>query len=360
MSPDPLEDIRDLSVQCGEPWPALEVANTAAHAERERLKALLVHAGSTASLVPADTSLVVFGSLARGEWTEGSDLDWSLLVDGQVVPDHSDVVRKIAGALSPTTVAPGPTEVFGGLTFSHDLVHFIGGGNDSNTNTTRRILLMLESMSLGDDLVRERVLKALLNRYIGEDLLYHAPERFDVPRFLLNDYVRYWRTMAVDSAQKRRDRADKWALRNIKLRLSRKLIFVSGLWACLSCHLHPSDELNTARQTNDRAAVTADMTTLLMQFTAQSPLATMAAALLRHGALDAARDVFGGYESFLTILSDATNREHLRTLKAEDASADALFRQARDAASRFQVGLEKFFFRTNDSLTEATQKYGVL
>ena len=29
-----------------------------------------------------DTSLVVFGSLARGEWTSGSDLDWTYLIDG--------------------------------------------------------------------------------------------------------------------------------------------------------------------------------------------------------------------------------------------------------------------------------------
>ena len=73
--------------------------------------------------------------------------------------------------------------------------------------------------------MRERVLRALLDRYVGEDLLYHEPSKFFVPRFLLNDYVRYWRTMAVDSAQKRRSRT-KWALRELeKLRLSRKLIF---------------------------------------------------------------------------------------------------------------------------------------
>jgi hypothetical protein len=73
------------------------------------------------------------------------------------------------------------------------------------------------------------VLKALLDRYVGEDLLYHAPDRFLVPRFLLNDIARYWRTMAVDSAQKRHDRVDGWALRNIKLRPALRQVHISEI-----------------------------------------------------------------------------------------------------------------------------------
>jgi len=173
--------LTEVSQRCGRSWPIIMKAAEAAAAKRAELRALL----ETARLRPSDTSIVVFGSLARGEWTAGSDLDWTLLVDGPVVANHADVAKKIKAIFDQQGKKPGPTGVFGGLTFSHDLVHFIGGEDDTNTNITRRILLLLESNSLIGGAVRERVLRALLTRYVGEDLGFHAPDRFLVPRFLL-------------------------------------------------------------------------------------------------------------------------------------------------------------------------------
>ena len=42
---------------------------------------------SLTRLTGEDTSIVVFGSLARSELTSGSDLDWVLLVDGFADPE---------------------------------------------------------------------------------------------------------------------------------------------------------------------------------------------------------------------------------------------------------------------------------
>jgi hypothetical protein len=345
----------ELGERCNRSWPTMAKAAKAAPEERAKLRAKLEPAG----LIPADTSLVVFGSLARGEVTEGSDLDWTLLVDGQVDVQHAVIARRIADVVTGERKPPGPTGVFGGLTFSHDIVHFIGGDDDSNTNTTRRILLLLESSCLTDDVIRQRVLRALLGRYVGEDLLYHEPAKFLVPRFLLNDYVRYWRTMAVDSAQKRRDRSDTWALRNIKLRISRKLIFVAGLWACISCRLHPSDELKESRVENDRDSVLTDMTQFLLSFSQRSPLETLATAFLTYGATDAAQTAFDAYEDFLAILNDANLRGGLEKLKVSEAVSDSAFKRAKQAAENFQAGLSKLLFDTNDELTEVARTFGV-
>ncbi len=347
--------VSELAARCRGDWP------TIAKAEKDAREECSKHAAqfSSAGLIPADTSLVVFGSLARGEWTRASDLDWTLLVDGQVVGQHADIALKIAKIVLDDKKAPGPTGVFGELTFSHDIVHFIGGDDDTNTNTTRRILLLLESKSLADDTVRERVLRVVLSRYVGEDLLYHEPSKFFVPRFLLNDYVRYWRMMAVDSAQKRRERTAKWALRNVKLRLSRKLIFVAGFWACLSCRLNPSAELKESRDNNDPEGVRADMTDFLLTFSQQAPVETVGSAFIKYEAWDAAKRSFDAYEDFLKILDDPDLRSRLEKLEAADAVSDDTFKRAKRDAEEFQEGLTKLFFGTDNALTSMAQIDGV-
>ena len=81
------------------------------------------------------------GSLARNEFTLGSDIDWTPSVDGSADPKHHDLVRQIG--LLGDSMAGKSTEAegtFGSLVCSHDLIHQIGGEDDTNRNTTRRLL----------------------------------------------------------------------------------------------------------------------------------------------------------------------------------------------------------------------------
>jgi hypothetical protein len=92
---------------------------------------------------------------ARAECTSQSDTDWVILVDGQVDEQHFRTYQNARKALIEAgEIQPGTSGVFGGLAFSHDIVHRIGGEDDTNRNPTLRMLLLLESVSIGDDLVR--------------------------------------------------------------------------------------------------------------------------------------------------------------------------------------------------------------
>jgi predicted nucleotidyltransferase len=80
-----------LELQCrlGRKWSHLVEAKERAVAKRNELRQVLVGKDSD------DTSIVVFGSLARDEFTNGSDIDWTLLIDGFADPQHLNLVREI-------------------------------------------------------------------------------------------------------------------------------------------------------------------------------------------------------------------------------------------------------------------------
>jgi hypothetical protein len=207
------------------------------------------------------------------------------------------------------------------------------------------------------------VLRGVLRRYLDEDLGYHALHdwKIRVPRFLLNDIVRFWRTMAVDYAAKRRDRGGTgWAIRNFKLRLSRKLIFTSGLAMCLSCELAPSSELSLPppRKPDEFYRALQDF---LIGFSNRTPLDVVASFALGLGlrAIDACGRLFDAYDRFLAILSDEERRTRLERMEIDEAIDDELFRETRAIGTAFQDALSTLFFASNEDLTSATQRYGV-
>jgi predicted nucleotidyltransferase len=136
-SSTPVDPITLLQSYVGKEWPAISRARTRAISAGKKLESTVKGLSST------DASIVVFGSLARKEWTSKSDVDWTLLIDGQADPEHLEVAQDVAGRLRKGKfLAPGATGIFGNMTFSHDLVQKIGGREDTNENTTRRVLLL--------------------------------------------------------------------------------------------------------------------------------------------------------------------------------------------------------------------------
>jgi hypothetical protein len=339
----------------------LPTARAAATGIRDELDVLL--STSITKYTSEDTSLVVFGSLARGEWTSASDLDWTYLIDGQANSDHlviAQKMRKVFHENKDKFRPPGQTETFGNMAFSHDIIHQIGGQNDTNKNTTQRILLLLESTTIGKNTqAYERIIRAVINRYVEEDnhLLIEDETRYRVPRFLLNDIVRFWRTMAVDFASKQRDRAGEgWGLRNAKLRMSRKLIFASGLLVCFGCSLDPELQKKLSAEKRD---IKLDLVNYVRDQIKLTPLEILANAIEQYGVpRSLGEELFGAYAGFLTILDDKKFRDELENLRAAESRSDPTFKRVRKVSQVFEKALDLLFFE-NPKLAPLTRKYGV-
>lgn len=347
-----------LERRCAGSWKNIRLAREKAADTRRELVSHL----RARRIESSEHSVVVFGSLARDEFTDKSDIDWTLLIDGQANPDVFDVVGEIRSMLEKAGYKPpGRENQFGQMTFSHDLVHQIGGQDDSNQNTTRRLLLLLESVALGDGRANERVFRCVLKRYLLEDQKFaERTAKYHVPRFLLNDFARYWRTMAVDFAYKSRERHGQGScLRNIKLRMSRKLIFVSGLLSCFGCHL---GVVGGGRCDEQREACVKCLEGLMRH----TPLEILARTVLhladrsaQDRLLDAASRALSAYDDFLGILSDPDKRKHLEGLRASDMEGDAEYDAARSVTHRFRDGIAAIFFDADEELANLTRLYGV-
>lgn len=348
-------NLTQLEQRLGTSWSNLKAARSLAQAKRHELRTSLKRIDSE------DTSVVVFGSLARDEFTEGSDIDWTLLVDGSADPKHLELARKIDEIVSnAASKKSGREGTFGSLSFSHELVNRIGGEDDTNRNTTRRILMLLESDVVGRPEAYERVVANVLRRYILEDRGFvQRAGPYHVPRFLLNDFARYWWTMAVDFAYKQRTRFGQGAaIRNMKLRMSRKLIYVSGLLTCFGCQLgFGGSTFNIGCHDPNGAPECIDC---LRRRLAQTPLDILAGALMHFEHLDdTARKLVNAYDGFLGILADADKRKRLEAIDSDQYESDEVFQDARRLSHAFRDGLLELFFDQKSGLFDLTRNYGV-
>ena len=346
--------IDQLEDRLGVRWLMIKKARENATEKRGQLRKALD------SLDSDDTSIIVFGSLARDEFTSGSDIDWTLLVDGMADPQHFDDALKIKKHITDVQERPpGREGTFEGLTVSHDLIHRIGGEDDTNRNTTQRILLLLESAPIGRSEAYARVVNNILRRYVTEDYgLVHSKGPYNVPRFLQNDVARFWRTMAVDFAYKQRQRADEgWALRASKLRISRKLTYASGLLMCFASELDRPKALESA---GAELALHQYVDNLRL-YTEKTPLEIVARTLLRFPQLsELAITLFDTYDESLCKLDDNGTRSHLEHLSRNQADSDEVYNTMRQLGHKFQNSLTQLFLEENGTgLYKLTKVYGV-
>ena len=249
------------------------------------------------------------------------------------------------------------------MAFSHEIIHYIGGQADSNRNTTQRILLLLEATALrnaddAEDGPFERMTRQILNRYLSSDSNFHtqADDSSRIPRFMLNDIVRYWRTMCVDFAYKDWEQAGKkWALRNIKLRTSRKLLFMAGLLTVFSCFQNA--ELKRGGAGQDEYVL--KLQEHLLKFVQSSPLNVVVWTLTNIGLEAQCVEFVEQYEHFFAMIDDKTIRDHLASLSENEVYEDAQFMECRDVSHKLQKVLKQICFEDQSPLRDFMCEYGV-
>jgi predicted nucleotidyltransferase len=102
-----------LAGRLGVQWNQLAAAATRTGQKKSQLSQALT------GLDSADTSIVAFGSLARNEFTQGSDIDWTLLIDGQAASEHLAIANKIRDEIAKLEgKEPGGEGIFGNLSLA--------------------------------------------------------------------------------------------------------------------------------------------------------------------------------------------------------------------------------------------------
>jgi hypothetical protein len=276
-------------------------------------------------IVPAGEMIVINGSFARREASVGSDIDFSIVtcMTGKSEPNWAESVREAIGAIVP--VEPAEGGAFARVEHLETLISNIGGDHDDNHNITRRMLLLLEGDWLFNEAGLKNIRRRILERYIAEGMKDHQ-----LALFLLNDVVRYYRTMAVDYEFKtvETSKVKPWGIRNIKLMFSRKLLYASGLFS---------------------VGITADRTrsskiSKLEELFELTVIDRMIAICGKNNV----QPVLDSYDRFLDELESEQTRDHLKAL-GRDGREDVIFRELKNEGHHFTRELLKLFEQTFDT-----------
>lgn len=292
------------------------------------------------------TDIVLLGSIARGEFSSQSDCDYFVLQNG-APPSTTQALIKAAEEERERAnlTEPGTQGVFGEIAVGANLFESIGLDSDTNRNMTQRILLLSESKPVTKGTAHAEVIDHILNRYCADylpsDRKKDSPAK--VPRYLLNDLVRYWRTMAVDFGSKRWRKGDS-PLRLAKLRITRKILFAGPLATVL---LVPQ-----------RIGTISELPSYLRESLEAPPLAQIAKLTdsLNKQSQEAMKTLLLNYDQFISILSGG-KRAVLKGTTGDTKSKEVK-NECREIGNNIQSSLERIFF--DDPLfKESFRKYSV-
>jgi predicted nucleotidyltransferase len=179
-------------------------------------------------------TVFVAGSYARNEASVHSDIDLFFVFDGDLgklqnpnITSMRAFARIIEEADKLSFPAFSNDGEFLKILEKPQMMRELGGRNDDYLNFfTARMLMLLESVPVYNSNTYDHILEEIVNAYFRD--YTHHPKDFR-PVFLINDIIRFWKTLCLNYENKRnqpeqdRARQIKQKVKNFKLKFSRML-----------------------------------------------------------------------------------------------------------------------------------------
>lgn len=247
-------------------------------------------------------TIITTGSFGRHEASVESDMDLFIFCDKTSTKDFmlekkkdieeciNKYIKKEAGDTG--TFGADAVDVF------DSILENIGGNQDTNQSLTRRMLFLLEGKAIYNELLFDSYRKTLINKYLN------SSSDGKIDKYLLNDIIRYYRTITTDFQHKVDADGKSWGTRNIKLRFSRKLLYFAGIM--------------TIAAASDQNLGTEDRVNYLSSLLEKSPLErvfNIANESSDEGFSETINEIFSEYEYFLLCLGNRGKRDILEDIK---------------------------------------------
>lgn len=185
-------------------------------------------------------SIFSAGSIGRHEIGKYSDIDPFILADSHITKKDEKNIKKLINETAHNHNFPDITEGFFKIYYMDDLLKLTGESKDDHENTfTTRILMLLESLPIynKDSYItyRERIVMNYFRDSGGRASEFK-------PVFLLNDFLRYWRTVCLNYEKLRNEPGRPWRKKNINLKFARRFTIFSTILPMISKPIRSVEE----------------------------------------------------------------------------------------------------------------------
>jgi len=284
-----------------------------------------------------EIAIVVAGSYGRLEACRYSDLDYMILTE-HPIETAEGIKNIISSAANDLDISmPNPFGVFSDIIPISDMIDRTGSKEDDLSSLAQRMLLLMETRPIYNEHLYRDVVSRIMRKYLEFVIKDTSKE----PLFLINDIIRYFRTICVNYEYNFWKEEDKWVLRNVKLRHSRIIMYAGLLLLVLNSSKFTDVDKNKLQYLSNRFEL--------------SPLEKIA-HVYKDNDDHSVNRIFSIYDVFLRKISDPELREALKIDYLERYESHHYI-DMKVTGDALQTELTRFIFAQKGSWTEQIFEY---